>query len=215
MTFYLCTDAAVGVSMLDCRCIFVLVLWCISFYFRQTCFICPVKQTKPVTCTCDWVWEKEYSHWCGVITCVSWKEIWTRSSCSCTQCVILIAPGCQLTQCVCVCVCLSSHPPPPPPFSICFWKQTFFSWSEKCRGTKPVFCSLCLIAENVLCNLISLHSWSSHYTPCITWRLSAWCHEWFDATLVVFTLEISLFQSLREWDLISRSASNLYQNLNS
>ncbi len=205
--------------MLDCRCICVFLCLCsvayqhslcrssayslplhckcVSFYFLQTCFICPVKQTKPVTCTCDWVWEKEYSHWCGVITCVSWKEIRTRSSCSCTQCVILhCTPGCQLTQCVCVCVCVSKRTelhssyfffkPPLPPFSICFWKQTFFSWSEERRGTKPVFCSLCLIAVNVLCNLISLHSWSSHYTPCITWRLSAWCHEWFDANTCCF-----------------------------
>ncbi len=108
---YWCSSRCVDVGLPLYLCVFVLVLWCISFYFRQTCFICPVKQTKPVTCTCDWVWEKEYSHWCGVITCVSWKEIWTRSSCSCTQCVILHRTWLPAYS-VCVCVCLSSHPPP-------------------------------------------------------------------------------------------------------
>ncbi len=155
MTFYLCTDAAVGVSMLDCRCIFVLVLWCISFYFRQTCFICPVKQTKPVTCTCDWVWEKEYSHWCGVITCVSWKEIWTRSSCSCTQCVILHRTWLPAYS---VCVFVKPPPPPPPPPSLFVFENKPFSHGLKSAEEQNW--------SSVLC-VSSLRMFSATWLVCI------------------------------------------------
>lgn len=195
------------------------------FNFLQTCFICPVKQTNPLT---SYVWLSVRKRIFPLVRCyhlcfVKRNLNRTRSACSCTQCGILHRTWLPVYL---VCVCVSKrtelhsfsfffkplHPLYP---SICFWNKPFSHGlkSAEEQNRSSVLCvslQWMFSATWLVCILEVLITYSSaEHGGCQHDVMSDSMQ-----TLVVFTLETSLFQTPREWDLISRSASNLYQNLN-
>jgi len=198
------------------------------FKLLQTLFICPVKQTNPIT---SWILLSVRKGIFPLVQCfMQWRPNRTRSSCNCTQCGILFCTWLP-AYCVCVCVRISTelhsfisfmpYSPFYPSLSV-FEPNVFFSWLEECTD-KPVFCSLCITAVNVLCTVIGLPSLKFLlHSAWRTWWMSTCFYDvWFSVTFATWTCycySLGVWNYLLfpvwEWVFVSWAASNLFQNLN-
>lgn len=120
----------------------------------------------------DWVWEKKYSHWCSVITCVSCTEDQTEQGLpvAAHNVAFSFAPGCQLTVCVYQYKYRTAffHCFHCPSIPLCLFLKNFFSWPKAYRN------KTCLL---FFC--VSLQSkFSAPWLVCIFWSSHDIVHWW-------------------------------------